>query len=39
MLSKGDMARDMNVSCLKVETTIAFVLDREAEKSTWDRSW
>lgn len=39
MLSKRDMTRDMNVSGVKVETAIAFVLVREAEKSTWDRAW
>ena len=38
MLSKRDMTRDMNVSGVKVETAIAFVLVREAEKSTWDRA-
>ena len=39
MLSKRDMMRDMNVFSVKVETAIAFVLVREAEKSTWDRAW
>ena len=39
MLSKRDMTRDMNMSGVKVETAIAFVLVREAEKSTWDRAW
>ena len=39
MLSKREMTRDMNVSGVKVEIEIAFVLVREAEKSTWDRAW
>ena len=39
VLNKHDMTKDINVSGVKVETAIAFVLVREAEKSTWDRAW